>query len=55
MDKETFRIKLENDQLKRQLQKEKADRLRLEQEYRELAEFAQRRGGGWELMSESGG
>lgn len=41
MDTETFRIKLENDQLKKQLQEEKLERIKLESEYRELAKFAQ--------------
>lgn len=41
MDKETFRIKLENDLLKKQLEKEKLKRLKLETEYRELAEYVQ--------------
>lgn len=41
IDKETFRIKLENDQLKKQLQEEKLERLKLETEYRELAEYVQ--------------
>lgn len=41
IDKETFRIKLENDQLKKQLQEEKLEKLKLEAEYRELAEYVQ--------------
>jgi hypothetical protein len=41
MDKETFRIKLENDLLKKQLEKEKIERIKIETEYRELAEYVQ--------------
>lgn len=43
MDKEIFRIKLENDLLKKKLKKELSEKEQLEREYRELAEFAQKK------------
>ena len=41
MDKENFRLSIENNQLKKQLEKEKAERIKIETEYRELAEYVQ--------------
>jgi hypothetical protein len=41
VSKEEFRLNIENRQLKKKLQKVMAEKEQLEQDYRELAEFAQ--------------
>ena len=41
MNDEAYRLSIENQLLKKQLQEEKSERIRLESEYRELAKFAQ--------------
>jgi regulator of replication initiation timing len=41
---ESLRLSIENHQLKKQLEKEIMERIRLEREYRELAEYVQGRG-----------
>ena len=38
---EAYRLSIENNQLKKQLEKEKAERIKIETEYRELAEYVQ--------------
>lgn len=43
MDQETFRIKLENDQLKKRIKKLTVKYELLEKDYKELAKFAQDR------------
>lgn len=41
MNDEAYRLSIENNQLKKQLEKEKAERIKIETEYRELAEYVQ--------------
>lgn len=38
---EAYRLNIENQLLKKQLEKEKIERIKIETEYRELAEFVQ--------------
>ena len=40
---ETLRLNLENQQLKKQLEKEIQERIKIESDYRELAEYVQGR------------
>jgi hypothetical protein len=41
MNDEAYRLSIENQLLKRQLQEEKSERIKIEAEYRELAEYVQ--------------
>jgi len=41
MNDEAYRLSIENQLLKRQLQEEKSERIKIETEYRELAEYVQ--------------
>lgn len=43
MTDEAYRLSIENQLLKKLLEKEKLERIKLESEYRELAEFVQGR------------
>lgn len=41
MNDEAYRLSIENQLLKRQLQEEKSERIKIETEYRDLAEYVQ--------------